>query len=308
MKLKKIFVLSCLSVIMFSATVLAKPTELSINVNIGDKYSIHIVRDEDTRITFDSGETKSEEVLEMNMNIYIKDVDKDKNLSIDCEYESIRLSKEIFGKKVEYDTDNKNINNSLNDMYKEFIGKKFTIILNNKGKILNLNGVNELLTSIANTKGTSKEEKLFIKGELNKKFGDEIVTEAIKKTINYYPEKNVEIEEVWETQYDLKETFPINYFNKFKILSEKDSTINIDMKSNINSNTKNFMESKTNVNMTGEGKGIIEMEKATGMPKKLHFNRVINGYLESESDGNNVEKVVIPIKVTETLIYEFVKK
>lgn len=306
MKLKKIFLVSCLSVIMFSATALAKPIEFNINVNTGDKYSIHVVRNEDTRITFNSGETKSEEVLEMNMNIYIKDVDKDKNLSIDFEYESIRLSKEMFGKKVEYNTDNKNINNPLNDIYKEFIGKKFTINLNNKGKILNLNGVNELLTSIANTKGTNKEEKLFIKEELNKKFGEEIIKEAIKKSISYYPEKNVEIGEVWEAKYDIKEAFPINYASKFKIIGETDQIVNVDINSILNSNSNNFMGAETKVNMDGESKGSIEIEKSTGMPKNISFNRVINGHLESDSNG--AEKIVVPIKITEKLAYEFVKK
>lgn len=292
---------------MFSATALAKPTDLSLNVKVEDKYSVHLVRDEDTRITFNSGETKTQEVLEMAMNIYIREVDEDKNISLDCEYSSIRLSREIFGKKVEYNTENNNINNPLNDMYREFVGKKFTINLNNKGKILNINGVNELLTSIADTKGTSKEEKLFIKEELNKKFGEEIIREAIKKSINYYPKKSAEIGEVWENKYDIKEAFIISYSSKFKILDKKDGVVNIDINSILNSKSENFMGGKTNVNMDGESKGNIEIEANTGMPKKLSLNRVINGYL-SEADVNNEEKVVIPIKSTEKLIYEFVKK
>lgn len=312
MNFKKVFLVACLSVVMFSATAWANPPEFNIKVNSGDKYSIHVVKDEDTRITLNSGETKTNETLDLDMNIYIEEIDKYKNLEIGCEYKSIRLSKEIFGNKIEYNTENKDINNPLNNMYKEFIGKRFTLNLNNKGKILSIKGVNELLTSIADKIGTNKEEKLFIKEDLNKKFGEETINEVIKKSISYYPEKNIEVGETWQSKYDLKEIFPISCANNFKLLYEKDGILNIDMMSTLVSNTENnpinIMGTRTNVNMKGTSKGIIEIEKGTGMPKNLNFNRVMDGYLESESNSNMGEKVITPIKISEKLTYEFIKK
>lgn len=312
MKFKKLIATLYVGIMMFSVSGFDNAVDLRINVKKGDKYNVHIVQEQESLITVNNQENKTNDVAEMNFTMDVKEDDNDKNSTIEYKYDSIQISREAYGNKIEYNSKNKTENNFLNSMYEGFIGKGFTVKLDSRGQVLDIKGIDELLTSVADNSANGDEQRKFIKEDLKKMFGEESIKSMIKKSTSYYPDKNIQNGDKWKNKYNIKTTFPIDVENTFKLLGEEDGVLMVGVESSLVSDTQNnpidIMGVKTNISLNGNGKGSIEIDKASGIPKKATIKQIIEGYVESISNESTGEKIKIPMKISEKLTYEVIKK
>ncbi|MCY6960290.1 DUF6263 family protein [Clostridium brassicae] len=312
MKLKKLVAASCIATMVFALSGCNKALDLSLNLKKGDKYNIHVVNDQKTSVTAENQEIKSSQVMDMNFSIDVKDVDKDKNTTVDYKYDSIKMSAESNGQKMEYDSKKNDSNNPLGAIYGGIIGKGFTVKLDKKGQVLDIKGMNELLDSLVEKIPASDQEKKAVKDALKENFGDEAIKSMVKQTMNYYPQKSIKTGDTWENKYDIKAIFPMSVSNKWKLIGEKDGALNVEVQSTIAADTKNkpidFMGLKANMKLDGDCKGTIDISKDNGLIQKGSMTQNMNGNMEILASNVTPKNVKMPMKITSKITYETTKK
>lgn len=312
MKLKKVIASFSIMAILFAFIGCSNAVDLSINLKKGDKYNLHELIEQKGNINVQGQNIDLNQVMDMNFAMEVKDVDKDKNVTMDYKYDSIKVSAESNGSKNEYDSKKPDSANPMSALYGSVIGKGFTVKLSNKGQVLEVKGTNELLNSIVDKISASAEEKNQIKNSLAQSFGDEAIKSMINQSMNYYPKNQVKNNDTWESKYDIKTIMPMSISNKLKLLGEKDGLLNVDVQSTVDVDTKNkpidFMSIKTNMKLNGDCKGTVNINKETGLVAKANLTENMNGTMEMLSTNASVQNMKMPMKMTAKITYETTKK
>ncbi|WPC44157.1 DUF6263 family protein [Clostridium sp. JS66] len=312
MKLKKIIASLSIMTMLFAFVGCSNAMDLSINLKKGDKYNLHELIEQKGNINVQGQNIDLNQVMDMNFAMEVKDVDKDKNVTMDYKYDSIKVSAESDGAKNEYDSKKPDSANPMSALYGSVIGKGFTVKISNKGQVLEVKGTDELLNSIVDKISASAEEKNQIKNSLAQSFGDEAIKSMINQSMNYYPKNQVKNNDTWESKYDIKTMMPMSISNKLKFLGEKDGLLNVDVQSTVDVDTKNkpinFMSIKTNMKLNGNCKGTVNINKETGLVAKADLTENMNGTMEMLSTNASAQNMKMPMKMTAKIIYETTKK
>lgn len=312
MKLKKLLNVCCAVIVLFAVIGCDKAMALSLNVEKGDKYNTHMLTDQETILTINNKAMKTNQIMDMNLAMDVKNVDEDKNVTICYKYDSVKISQESLGKKMIYDSNQPDENNPLSPIYGSMVGKDFTVKMDNKGRVLDIRGLDTILNSMVDNIPGTQEQKKALKASLAQSFGDDAIKSMIEQSMNYYPPQNVKIGDVWETKYDLKIMFPMTIANKWKLLSEKDGLLNVDVQSSIEANTKNgamdFMGVKAKVKMNGDCTGTLAINKDTGLIQNGEFAQNINGEIELLSNESVPKTLKVPMQMKSKITYETTKQ
>lgn len=312
MKFKKIVAALSVMAMLFTLAGCKNATNLSLNVKKGDKYNIHEVVDQQATMTINNQDTKTNQVMDMNFAMDVQDVDKDKNVTMNYKYDSIKVSTESVGGKIEYDSKKPDSKSPLGSIYGAIIGKSFTVKLSNKGQVLEVKGVDELLNSVVDKFPGNAEQKKTLKATLADSFGDEAIKSMISQTMDYYPQNEIKTNDTWESKYNVKVMFPMTVNNKLKLLGEKDGLLNVDVQSTVAADTKDkpadFMGFKANVKLNGDCKGTVDINKETGIMTKGNLTQTMSGDIELLANKTIPQNIKMPMKMTAKITYETTKK
>lgn len=279
----------------------------SINVKKGDKYNLHEVVDQKVATTLHGLNVNTEQVMDMNLTMEVQDVDKDKNVTLSYKYDSIKVSTEDIVSKKEYDSKNPDSNNPLADTYGAVVGKGFTVKVSKKGQVLETKGADELLNSIF-SKLSGDNQTDAVKNTLKQNFGEDAIKSMVSQSINYQPSNRVKVNDTWENKYNIMALYPMEASNKFKLLSEKDGLLTVDVQSTV-ADTKGkqvqFMATQADMELKGDCKGMININKKTGLMAKGDFIENMSGDMDVTLDGKNVK---IPTEISTKTTYETTKK
>lgn len=312
MKFRKIISALSIMAIVFVFAGCSSAINLSLNVKKGDKYNVHEVANQQMTMTINNQATNTNQVMDMNLAMDVQDVDKDKNVTIAYKYDSIKISTESAGQKIEYDSKKPDTTSPLNSIYGAIVGKGFTVKVSNKGQVLEVKGVDDLLNSIVSKLPANDEQKKAFKSTLAQSFGDDAIKSMINQSMNYYPQNSVKTNDTWENKYSIKAMFPMEVSNKLKLLGEKDGLLNVDVQSTINADTKDkpadFMGFQTNVKLKGDCKGTVNINKETGLMEKGNLTETMTGEMELLANKTIPQNIKMPMKMTAKITYETTKK
>lgn len=312
MKFRKIIAALSLMAILFVFVGCNNAVNLSLNVKKGDKYNVHEVVNQQSTMTINNQDTNSNQIMDMNFEMDVKDVDKDKNVTMGYKYDSIKISTEAAGRKVDYDSKKPDSTNPLSSIYGAVIGKGFTVKLSNKGQALDIKGVDDLLNSVVDKFPGNDEQKKALKATLAQSFGDEAIKSMVNQSMNYYPQSEVKNNDTWENKYDIKTMFPMTVSNKLKLLGEKNGLLNVDVQSTVTVDTKDkpedFMALKANMKLDGDCKGTVNINKETGLMEKGNLTETMAGDIEILANKAIPQNIKMPMKMTAKITYETTKK
>jgi len=311
MNLKRLVITLYAAIILFAVIGCDKAFAANLNVEKGEKYTTHMLNDQETIVIFNNQEMITKQQMDMNYSINILDVDKNKNVTTSFTYDSIKIAVDTAGKKITYNSKQDDNNNPLSAIYSGILGKSFTIKLNNEGKLLEVKGLDNIITSaIDNTPGT-EQQKQALKKLLKQSFSDEGIKSMFQQNIKNYPPGNIKVGDIWERTSELTVIFPMVITSKYKLLSEKDGLLNIDMQTIFSADTQNnavdIMGVKANVALNGEMNGSITINKKNHFLQNMTIIQNISGKMEFETDKETPQTIKLPLRFTSKIICETTK-
>lgn len=311
MKLRNWLTMFCTVLLTFLVCGFADAFELNLNVHTGDKYNVHIVNNIETNMSVNNREVQLKQVVDMNYSLDVQDIDKDKNATIYYRYDSIKVSSEAAGQRMEYDSSQNNPQTPLSAIYSSMIGKGFTVKLDKKGHLLEINGANEILNGMADSMPGNEEQKKAFRKIVVQSFGDDAIKTMLKSSMGYYPEKSIQIGDSWESTYEIKAVYPMTMTSKWKLLGEKNGLLSADLQARItttpDSQGVEFMGVKSNINLSGDCVGSFNINKSNGLIQNGTMVENISGEIEISNPAKS-EEVKLPIKIVAKIICETTKQ
>lgn len=311
MNLKKFVITVCAVIMLFPLIGCNKAFAVSLTVEKGEKYNTHMSNDQETVVIVNNQEMKTTQKMDMDCSINILDVDKDKNVTISYTYDSMKIFVDTAGKQITYDSKHVDNNNPLSSMYSGILGKQFTVKLDKEAKILEVKGLEDIITStIDNIPGT-EQQKQGLKKALTESFNDEAIKSMVQQNMNNYPPENIKVGGSWENRNEIKVLFPMIITNKCTLLNEQDGFLHIDVQSTINANTQNnpvdIMGVKANVVLNGEMNGNINLNKKNTLLQYGTITQNIHGEMEFETSKEMPQAMKLPIRINSTITCETTK-
>lgn len=312
LKFKKVISTLSIATMLLAFSGCTKDLDLSINIKTGDKYVIHEVTNQDMTMTLGTQQMATNQTVDMNLLMDVKDVDKDKNVTIEYKYDSMKMSASSNGQTMTYDSTKADDSNPLNEVYKGIIGKSFTVKMSNKGKLLEIKGVTDLINSMLDKVNVPDAQKETLKSSLTRSFGDDAIKSMVQQSMDIYPDKAVKKNDTWNKKYDIKTVFPITVDNTFKLLSNDSSEVSLNQQSNITADTKgtpiDIMGVKSNINLTGTATGTVKINKSNGLLQSGEVTENMNGEMQMLKSSLIPQDIKVPMKMTAKITYDIKKK
>lgn len=154
--------------------------------------------------------------------------------------------------------------------YSTLIGKEFRFKVDERGRNLELIGVDTLLDNVIEKLLKRKEFKGVDKGLLQQIVGSFFNATELKKSFEklfeIYPEKNLELGESWKISKKANEPIPADIINTFTLKLVKDDSIFIDLVSNILFEKQKSKENEPKlIDLSGKQTGKLIVHRVTGL-------------------------------------------
>jgi hypothetical protein len=145
----------------------------------------------------------------------MKDEDKDKNMTLVQKIEGVKLSIEIAGSPIKYDSSNPgSVNTSLGEFFKQLVGTEFKLTLDKDMKVVKVEGRDEFLRKLGQANQTMEPM-------LKKVLNEEALKQMADPMVGLLPGKPVGKGDSWTRDSKLN-LGPIgSYKNNFKYTLEK---------------------------------------------------------------------------------------
>lgn len=245
--------------------------DLQLNLKTGNKYWYENTIKQELNMLNISLE--QEMTVAMQWEVLPK---QDSNEVLEMSFEQIKIKSKAPDKTIQYDSENNKGNSFLSDLG-ELKNHKLKVSLSPKGKIQNIEGLQQISQSFQN------ELKAFLT--------DSAIFSAIQSAFSGYPESNVKVNDEWKSE----EVLPVNNFfmtfqhvYKLENLFPKHSTI-----SEVTQIfTDKGISRNINADISGKMQGTKSYDNATGM--------LLNAEAWQEMSGTYKENGVdIPITINQ---------
>ncbi|MDD3771596.1 MAG: DUF6263 family protein [Weeksellaceae bacterium] len=163
-------------------------------------------------------------------------------------------------------------------IYKSITGQTFTMIVDNKGKVLSVTGLDKVVNNAVEKLKTdfTPEEQKEIRSLLEMSLSQEAIRTQFEDSLNIFPDKSLKIGEKWEDTQKINEG-PIKGENKvvrtFEGIQDGKAVITVKGTQSVNgSETQNGITATMKNTSTLNGR--IELDLETGWIKKVSITKV----------------------------------
>lgn len=178
---------------------------LKFNLEKGKGYDYELVWDMDMKA---AGQTSTVTIDgQYSMNI----VDDNAGVkTVETMYKSIRMSMSVMGMNIEMDTDKpvdentdveSNPTGAMNKVMKGLVNKPFMVKVDAEGNVLEITGVDKIVTDMVDSLGLSEERKQMVVASMKDQFSDESMKDNFAEMFTIFPNKEVKVGDSWKKTY-----------------------------------------------------------------------------------------------------------
>ncbi len=189
-------------------------------------------------------------------------------------------------------------------IYKALTGETYQIEIDNKGKVLKVNGLDKVTSTVQSklkNDFSAEEQKLLgelLKGTLNSEF----IKMQFEEILNIFPDKSMKIGDEWEDSQNISEG-PIKGTNKvtrtFKSINGNTATIAVNGIQNVNG--KETQEGVTlSLSNNATLNGTIDLDLASGWIKKVNLTKTET--VKQTMEGQGQKQTMTQTSTTKTTV------
>lgn len=164
-------------------------------------------------------------------------------------------------------------------VYKSITGESFEMVMNNRGKVVSVNGLEKVVSSAMKklSGDFNPDEQKEIKQLLDYSLSKESIISQFEESLNIFPEKNIKVGEKWEDSQNINDG-PVKGNNKvtrtFKEIKDGRATIVVSGIQDV-SGTDKDEKSGVTANMKNHAsiEGSVDLDFETGWIKKARITK-----------------------------------
>lgn len=281
---KNLLKISVLGIILIALFNSCSSPKVDLKLNLENGKSFLMAYQADMKMNQKIMGMSIDVIMKVDMELLFNTIgfDKDSNYIMETTYQTMSYKMNAQGQNIEFGTDKISKDSVMNKFFNSFKGKSFTLIFNKRGKIIDVQGFDTIMTSFFENNLAEDSSKMKeVKELFNKNFGEESIKNNFSSFFGYFPEKEVSISEKWNNKITINSMFAFNVDNQYELIDNKDNLYNIGIQSNIKTDLKNSimevqgMEMK--FDMKGTQSGYIKIDQKTGWIKESEIKQKIVG-------------------------------
>jgi Family of unknown function (DUF6263) len=202
--------------------------------------------------------------------------EKDNIKTLRGTYNSFRLYMKIMDMEMDIDTDkpvdNPGEDDQVSMMKKIFTGirgKAFTMKVDEEGKVLSVDGFDQIINSMVDSAGVNEDMKLQMKASLQDQFNEQELKDQFAHAFMIFPGKSIKPGDSWQKEYRRGGKIPANFSTTYTVKTMSEGQVTLDAKTIIGSAGEE-MEVK------GEQSGTLLVASKTGLVINAEFIQEID--------------------------------
>lgn len=277
----------------------------------GQKLTQRVTMEQDIKTTIMGQQQTMNQAIGLEYDYEIIKVHADSSAEIRCTYTWVFYEQDGPAGHIEYETSTpeKNINPADEDfvgqVYGAMVGESFIINLSSDGELIDVGGVNEIYSHIADKMDIPDEvQRDQLLESMQSQFGEEAIKEMMVNWFTTYSQRPVGIGDTWKTTVKLSTGFPMIVENTYKLAGRNGDTSTIELKSKVSPNPdgkplqSGSMTISYEIHGTQQGKIIVD---ATGWAVNGQLTQNFSGEMVMEGNGVNLSA---PMSVESTILIE----
>lgn len=252
------------------------------NLKKGETYPFNLVISTEQSISSGGQSMTIRSTNTVVFDYFVEDV-KDNQFTIRATFKRFAESSKSGNESIAYDTDlarPKDTQVAINwIIYKAVIGQNFHLIMNNKGKVVSVTGLDKIVSNVmTKVKPEFKpEEQKQIKDMLDYSLSTESIKSQFEESLNIFPDKSLKVGEKWEDNQNISEG-PVkgqaNVTRTFKEIKDGKATIEVKGVQNVSGSQMN-PQSGISAQMKNKAtlSGTVDLDFETGWIKKAKITK-----------------------------------
>jgi len=275
--------------------------DLRLHLKKGESYNLREINDQNIAQTIQGYKQDRTNWTRVEYRFDVEDVDPDGTASVKITYSSITLKQDGPDGTFEYDSANPTeVENPILKFCAALIGKDFLMKITPLGRIRKVTGIEAEATRIL--EGIHQLEQphnAFLRAFLKNQFTDQAIREAIGVMFANYPDHPVAIGDSWTGRSVISKHNAMIIESTWTLKDRREgrSVIEVDSRILINPEALplEIGQMKLTQEVTGEMKGTLELNEATGWIMSSSMDQQYSGEIKIEGNPQLPEGMIIPM-------------
>ncbi len=280
-------------------------SDLRLNFKVGEIYTITATIDQD--ITQEIPQVPSplnfHQTLQLGLNCLVKSVQTNGDYGMDVTYHNLVYKITGLPEPIEFDSsvaDNKDF------PLAGLVGKTYHMVLSPTGKVLEVNGADQIVDSLVDSMQAPAEVKAVLsKDALKNQFGDKATKEMMTTFIGSFPDHPVKDGDHWQQEMNLKYGYPVKVNVEYTLEKTLNQIATLDVKVIRTPLPDAPAMTVGNISfsyeLSGEDKGKIDVDLKTGWITTGKVDSKLGGKVIVAPTQELPEGLTWPISVTGTI-------
>ena len=302
--------LTVLGILMLMLALAAcKPKDFTLRLHLkpGDTFHVTVTNNQKMNETLMGQQITLDQEITMGYTWHVTAVDEQGNATVTITYDRMAMKQTQNGQTTSYDSAT---DQQPPDFFKgmdALIGKSFELVISPEGKMVAINGLDEMFQQIAADAGmTDEEADAFTKG-LSGAFGEDAMQSQLDAMFAYYPNHPLEVGSTWEGDVTTNVLVPLDMHNTYTVKSWEDDTAVIEVSSTFETSPDETQQNGDTFNIAydlkGNQSGTMTVDIATGMLTASKLEQHMEGKLLLQAPNSDVN-VDVPLTADSTFTIE----
>lgn len=265
---------------------------LRINLQAGDTYEQRVTVNQTVTQSLYGQEMDIAQKMTYDLSYSVEKVNPDGSLVLTAMYKHIYCKLDSPLMAFEFDSaDPGSAEPTMAGILGGLVGKKLTLVMTASGQVLEIGGVEEMLSAILS--GIDPAQRARMEASMKDQFSKESL-ESIGG-LAAYPEYPVAVGESWITKETKIGTAPLRVTATYTLRERSTGVAFIDVNSAVTSSPEPVVSGAAKIvyGLTGTQKGTMEVNEQTGLATRAQVEQCVQGDMRIESNGS-----VISVPVT----------
>ena len=283
---------------------LCSPAEAAVKLELklakGKTYYQKTVTDQQIAQTMMGQEQKMEQGIGTGLKLQVLDVDAQGNMRIQYTYLWSRLKQVNPMVEIDYDSSRQSPVPAGAEAFAGLVGQSYTVKITPKGKVLDVNGVEQLREAVLKKLPAGADTSLAM-NPVAMYIDKQGVKQMVEMNMAIYPEKPVSPSDSWSKHLTMAVGFTLVIDSKWTLQKEEAGVATIGVMATVRTDPNappieaNGMKMKAQ--MSGTQEGTIRIVEATGLIVSSQDRAQIKGQLDIVAPGQDQPAMSIPMTI-----------
>ena len=168
------------------------------------------------------------------------------------------------------DTSHENMMNGMfRKIFSSMLGQSFKLSMSPKGEVMKIEGIQDLVEKMSNNINVPEQMKEQMRKQMKESFNEEQIRQSFAQGFYIYPDKPVKVGDSWKKSFDkTMNNMKMNQDLKYTVKEITDNGIILELDGIISSSVNTDSTAAPKIDISGDEKGTMEMNRATGLIQK----------------------------------------